>query len=120
MSNNYQQTWETYVAAWKAETENEKRALFGKSLASNCQYQDPLMTATGWDELVAYMQSFHQQIPGGHFVTKTFSCHNNKSIATWEMRNGDDVMLGDGISYGEYNEQGILVAMTGFFETPEG
>ena len=120
MSANYQETWETYVASWKADTESEQRALFSQSLAPNCLYQDPLITASGWDELVTYMAGFHQQIPGGHFVTQTFSCHNNKSIATWEMRDENGVTLGDGVSYGEYNEQGVLVAMIGFFETPEG
>lgn len=120
MHTNYQETWETYVASWKAKTENDKRALFEKSLAPNCQYQDPLVTATGWDELVAYMLDFHQQIPGGHFVTTYFLGHNNKSIARWEMKNGDNIVLSDGISYGEYDEQGALVAMIGFFDPPQG
>lgn len=120
MNNTFEQTWETYVASWKAETEAEKRPLFQQALAPACNYNDPLANTTGYDELLAYMQQFQQQIPGGHFVTTHFMSHSNKSIATWQMKNGDGMILGDGISYGEYNENGLLTAMTGFFETPEG
>jgi hypothetical protein len=116
----FKATWDTYAAAWQAASSAEKRALFKKSLDPACQYHDPLIKTKGWDELEAYMRDFHRQIPGGHFVTSYFLAHSNKSIARWEMRNGKNVVLGEGISYGEYNENGNLVAMTGFFEPPQG
>ena len=118
MNNNLKHTWETYVASWKAATSAAKRTLFEKSLDSACGYNDPLVNIKGWDELEAYMLDFHRQVPGGHFVTTYFLAHNNKSIARWEMKNGDNFVLGDGISYGEYNKSGLLVSMTGFFELP--
>jgi hypothetical protein len=119
MSNNYRDTWETIVSSWKVASPAEKRALFEKCLDPECQYNDPLIKAKGWDELEAYMMDFHLQIPGGHFATTYFLAHNNKSIAKWEMRNGDNIVLGDGISYAEYNENGYLTSMTGFFEPPK-
>jgi len=119
MSQSFQKTWETYVSSWKADSLEEKTALFEASLDTNCHYRDPLSTAKGWDELAGYMNAFHQQIPGGHFVTTWFLAHNQRSIAKWEMRNAQEVVLGEGISYGEYNDQGKLLTMTGFFETPE-
>jgi len=119
-TNNAKEIWETYTASWKAVQAAEKRAIFEKCLDEKCQYNDPLVKTNGWEELAAYMLDFHQQIPGGHFVTHYFLAHSNKSIARWEMRNGDNVVLGDGISYGEYNQDGKLISMTGFFETPEG
>jgi len=119
MSNNAKDTWEIYASAWKAAEVTEKRALFEKCLDPNCQYNDPLIKTKGWDELLSYMLDFHQQIPGGHFVSTYFLAHSNKSIVRWEMRNGDNIVLGEGISYGEYNEHGKLTSMTGFFETPE-
>jgi len=118
MNNNFENTWELCVASWKAETEAEKRELFKRALADDCVYEDPTSTVIGWDELAQHMLGFHQQIPGGHFVTTSFMSHNNKSIACWELKNGDHITLGNGISYGEYNEQGLLTSMTGFFEAP--
>jgi hypothetical protein len=63
------------------------------------------------------MLEFQKQVPGGHFVTDSFATHHQKSIAKWTMRGVNAEKLGEGTSYGEYDEQGLLVAMTGFFET---
>ena len=120
MHNSCEDTWKIYTAAWKAAASTEKRVLFKQCLDPACQYHDPLIKTKGWDELEAYMLDFHRQIPGGHFVTTYFLAHSNKSIARWEMRNAENVKLGDGISYGEYNASGNLVSMTGFFEAPPG
>ncbi len=118
MQDVYRDIWETYAASWKAQTAVEKHALFERSLDPSCIYTDPVQQAHGWDALIAYMLDFHTQIPGGHFVTQYFLAHHGRSIAKWEMRNGDDMVVGEGISYGRYNAQGKLVDMTGFFETP--
>jgi len=118
MSKEFEKMWENYTASWKSETSTGKRELFETCLDSECVYNDPLTKTKGWDDLVEYMLDFHKQVPGGHFVTKYFLAHNNQSIARWDMKNADNVILGEGISYGKYNERGKLVSMTGFFETP--
>lgn len=119
MEHNFKEIWETYSSSWKAETAEEKRALFEQCLDPANIYTDPLATATTWDDFIEYMLDFHQQIPGGHFVTTYFQAHNNKSIARWEMKNGDGVVMGDGISYAEYNAEGKITSETGFFESPQ-
>ncbi|MEQ1515409.1 MAG: nuclear transport factor 2 family protein [Usitatibacteraceae bacterium] len=111
-------TWETYANAWKVTTAQEKTQALKQSVAPACVYQDPITVTKGYDELVAYMLAFHQQIPDGHFVTTYFLAHHDVSIAKWNMVSGDGTIIGDGASYGRYNEEGALVAMTGFFETP--
>jgi SnoaL-like domain len=118
MNQDKRSTWETYANAWKATTVQEKAHALKQSVAPKCVYQDPLAIANGHDELIAYMLGFHQQVPGGHFVTTYFLGHHDVSIAKWNMVNGEGAVIGDGVSYGRYNEQGALVAMTGFFETP--
>ena len=117
MSKHYEEIWERYVSSWKAEGTEAKRALYEGCLAPSCVYTDPLTQAEGWEALTDYMLDFHRQIPGGHFVTEYFLAHHGKSIARWKMKNGDGVTLGDGISYGEYDDQDRLVRMTGFFQT---
>ena len=117
---DFERTWQQYTSSWKANSETERRALYEASLAGECLYLDPLVRAEGWNELSGYMDDFHDQVPGGHFVTTYFLAHNHKSIAKWEMRSGDDAVLSEGVSFGEYNSEGKLVSMTGFFETPEG
>ncbi len=110
--------WEIYVASWRATSPTERHALFAKSLTPDCEYRDPLAVTKGWEALEAYMNQFHQQVPGGHFLTTKFSSHNNRSLATWNMCDAGGQVIGEGASYGQYNADGQLVAMTGFFETP--
>lgn len=118
--SEHEKIWETYVASWRATCPDEKRAAYARSLSPECVYTDPLMQARGWDELLAYMQSFHEQLPGAHFVTKEFEAHHDRSLAKWEMRDANEKVLGEGVSYGEYAPDGKLRSMTGFFDTPEG
>ncbi len=120
MSDDYESTWECYTSSWRAKTAAEKRSLYERCLDPACRYTDPLISTKGWDELAAYMLAFHEQVPGGHFETTWFVAHNRKSGARWNMLGGDGTLLGNGVSFGEYDEAGKLVAMTGFYETPGG
>jgi hypothetical protein len=95
----------------------EKRALFSTCLAPECTYTDPLHVAEGWEALLAYMIELQKQVPGAHFVTEHFATHHQRSIAEWKMLSADAVQIGKGTSYAEYDANGLLVAMTGFFET---
>lgn len=118
MTYDLQRTWETYTSSWKAESSLAKRDIFDKCLDPACTYTDPNAQASSWDQLLSYMVEFHQQVPGGHFVTTYFLAYNNQSIAKWNMKTGDDKIIGEGISYCKYNANGKLVEITGFFETP--
>jgi hypothetical protein len=118
MHNELKEVWERYVGSWKTSSAAEKQRIFATCLAPTCVYTDPLIQARGWDELGQYMASFHEQIPGGHFVTEQFFTHHGRSVARWKMLSGEGLPLGEGISYAEYDEQQRLTAMTGFFETP--
>lgn len=115
MTDNLKNTWESYMLAWNTENLAGKRSLFEKSLAPACRYTDPLRKTEGWDELQAYMRDFHAQMPGCCFKTYYFLDHHQKSIAKWQLKNNDGTVLSEGISYGEYNADGLLIAMS-FFE----
>src|SRR4051812_32753598 len=101
MNNELRDVWERYVATWKAASVAEKREIFPTCLAPACVYTDPLTQAKGWDELVSYMLGFHEQLPGGYFVTEQFLSHGRRSVARWKMRNGAGASVGEGISYAE-------------------
>lgn len=116
--NDLKKTWDAYASSWKAETPESKRTLFTEALAEDCTYTDPVTVREGWNELIEYMLEFHQQVPGGHFVTTRFWAHHGRSVAIWEMRDGSGNKLSDGVSHGQYNHNGQLVTMTGFFDLP--
>ena len=117
MDHAMQTTWETYVASWKATKPAEKQALFAASLDERCTYTDPLGMASGWDALAQTMQGFHQQLPGAYFKTERFMSHNQHCMAQWKMVGADGAVLGEGVSFGQFNDQGKLLTMTGFYET---
>ncbi|MGE0315722.1 MAG: nuclear transport factor 2 family protein [Lautropia sp.] len=110
--------WETYASAWKAESAEAKSAMLANSVAEDATYRDPLAECHGHQALTDYMLAFHAQVPGGHFRTTYFLAHHDRSIARWDMVDGQGHKIGDGVSYGEYAPDGRLVAMTGFFEPP--
>ncbi len=114
---DYRARWEAYAAIWKLEGAAAKRAACADALHPDCLYTDPLTQRLGWDDLVAYMVDFHQQVPGGHFVTQYFNVHHGRSIVRWNMVAGDGTLLQEGISHGEYGDDGRLRSMTGFFES---
>ena len=111
-------TWEAYANAWREPTARGKEAALAESVSPASIYRDPLIQAEGHPALVEAMLDFHRQMPGGYFETTYFLAHHDRSIARWNMRTGDGAVVGEGISYGEYDAHGKLVAMTGFFETP--
>ena len=118
MNNTKQITWETYTRAWREATPEAKAAALERSAAASCLYQDPLRVTKGHRELIDYMMDFHKQLPGGHFVTTYFLAHHESSIAKWNMVDGTGRIVGEGVSFGQYDSRGALVAMTGFFEAP--
>ena len=111
-------TWEQYASAWKVVGAEAKRRVLAESTHSDCTYTDPLEQLVGHDALIQYMITFHEQVPGGHFVTRHFQLHHHRCVAMWDMVDGSGAKLGDGVSFGEFAEDGKLRAMTGFFETP--
>ncbi len=116
MQNDIKTVWERYVGSWNATLATERQALFAECLAPNCVYRDPQTEARGWDELGAWMAAFQEQMPGTRFETVHFSVHHDRSIARWRMLSAAGVELGEGISYGEYDAERRLVAMSVFFD----
>lgn len=116
MTDDKQATWERYASAWRAPTAEGKQAALADTVEPTCTYRDPLAVAEGHRALIDYMLAFHQQVPGGHFVTTYFLAHHDRSIAKWDMRDASGAVIGHGVSYGEYSARGKLAAIAGFFD----
>lgn len=117
-TNDKREIWETYAAAWRVPSAEEKHSALARSMRSDATYRDPQTHCSGHDELVQAMLEFHRQVPGGHFQTSYFLSYDDRSIARWNMLGADGTVLGEGISYGEYAADGKLTKLTGFYETP--
>lgn len=113
------ETWETYAKSWAAASAQEKTEALRQACDPACIYRDPNAQVEGQPDLVRYQLGFHQQVPGGHFITHYFQEHHDRSIAKWNMYDANENLLGDGVSFGQYSPEGKLIAMTGFFEQPK-
>ena len=114
-----QQTWEHYVQAWNAASNDERFQHFQRALTPDAIYTDPLTLTINLNELSEYMSQFHEQFPGYFFETQHFLSHHQHSIARWEMKDSHGQTISKGISHGRYNDQGFLISATGFYDTPE-
>jgi hypothetical protein len=117
-TEQHRQTWEAYTAAWQAPGAEAKALALRASVDAGCVYRDPLTHVEGHAALIDYMIDFHRQVPGGSFRTTSFRAHSARSVATWHMCDAAGTVIGEGISYGEYAPDGMLVAMNGFFDMP--
>ena len=113
-----QATWEAYTAIWRLDDPVAMKAACAKHLSPECRYLDPLTDRRGWDAIVEYVGEFHQQVPGGHFVTTAAFVHHGELLAHWNMVAGDGTVLDRGTSHATFTEDGRLATLSGFFEVP--
>ena len=110
--------WDKYVNAW-SETDREKRnAIFDDIINESSTYTDPLteQPLAGHDALHAYIEQSQEMFPGVHFKIKQVIFHHGKSLAHWDMCDGNENVIAPGNSYIEYDDNGKLTREVGFFE----
>lgn len=110
--------WETYSLAWSELDEGKRLELFEKSVSPHCDYADPLIQMGGYRALSGYMAELQKNVPGIKFVTTAFKTHHDKSLAQWNMVDGNGNLLAPGISALTHSVDGRLVEMSGFFDPP--
>ncbi len=120
MKNNTNlNTLEAYSKALSMADESDRQKLFELSLSPDCIYTDPLVQTKGYAQLSAYISELHKNIPDVAFVITNFKFHHDRSLAHWNMVDGNDNLIFEGASYGLYGVDGRLTQMTGFFEPPQ-
>lgn len=115
---DFREIWESYADLWKTEDEDHKRQKLSKILTGDFRYTDPRSETIGHDALINVILDFNNTVPGAYFSTTRFMTHNNRSVATWEMKSVNAETLGSGISYAEYDQSGKLMAISGFYDLP--
>lgn len=119
-SNSPKNTWDTYTKSWSEMDTSMRLQLFEQCLSPDCVYTDPMIQATGYDQLAGYMSELQKNVPGVRFVTTDFKSHHDRSLTHWNMVDDHGNVLSQGASYGIYGADGRLKQMTGFFDPPSG
>jgi hypothetical protein len=115
-----QNIWETYTNSWPEVNESKRLQLFERALSPDCIYTDPLIQTIGYEQLSRYMSELQNNVLGVKFATTDFKNHHDRSLAHWNMLDGEGNCLTQGASYGLYGSDGRLTQMSGFFDPPAG
>ncbi|MGB7816636.1 MAG: nuclear transport factor 2 family protein [Methylotenera sp.] len=118
-SNSQKHTWKIYSLSWSEVDVSKRLQLFEQSLSPDCVYTDPLIQTSGYVQLSDYMTELQKNVPGVKFIITDFESHHDRSLAHWNMVDGNGNLFIQGASYGLYGVDGRLTQMTGFYEPPK-
>jgi hypothetical protein len=112
-------TVDTYLAMWN-ETDAERRAeLIRAAWTDDARYADPLLEASGHDELRAMVDSVQAQFPGQQFCRTTgVDAHHHHVRFGWQLEAPDGTVTVAGIDVGTVARDGRLQSVVGFFGDP--
>jgi hypothetical protein len=113
-------TWNIYQSAWGPIDETERRRLLEQSVALDCVYADPVSQVHGREALMARISQSQLKFPGAHFKNDSFLVHHEQGLFRWTMYNGLGQVFVKGESFSRFDDDGLLVQATGFFEVPPG
>jgi hypothetical protein len=119
-NHSHKNTWETYSQAWSEIDTSKRLQLFEQCLSPICEYSNPIILSTGYEQLSGYMSELQKNVPEVRFVISDFKNHHDRSLTHWNMVDGKGNILAQGASYGLYGADGRLVQMSGFFDPPTG
>ena len=109
---------EHYFAAWAAETEEERRSHLEAGWATDGTYTDPTADVHGREALVQHIGAFASSPQAKNFSIEQSSgidVHHKVMRFAWEMRNAEGKVLTPGMDYGEFNDDGKITKIVGFF-----
>lgn len=111
----YRQTWETYTRSWSEVDSAQRRRLLEQAVNPQCVYTDPHIEAQGHTALSDYMSEFQKNFRDSAFVVTDYSEHHRQSLAAWNLVDGRGAVLAHGTSFAAYDDNGLLLKMSGFF-----
>ena len=111
-----QQLWEMYQHAWAPVSDGERAELLRKSVAEEVVFTSPAGEGEGLPSLQRHVAEFQQQFPGASFRTDSIVQHHGQMLAAWVMLSDAGAELLQGNSYARWNEQGLLMQLSGFWK----
>ncbi|MCZ6639998.1 MAG: nuclear transport factor 2 family protein [Gammaproteobacteria bacterium] len=112
------QSLQTYFQAWNEPVVDKRDALLKNCWADNAEYTDPGTHAKGRAALSMEIGNFlsNEQLKGFSIVqASNIDVHHRVFRFQWEMRDSDGNAVTPGMDYGEYDDQGRITKIVGFF-----
>lgn len=89
MSEGRVKTYEQYLSAWSAITDDERAERLRGSLSPNVVFLNPTKTRRGLVEVAEQCASFQKRTPGGSFVADEMLAFETHGIVKWRLLDKD-------------------------------
>ncbi len=116
--NQYTELIERYFAAWNETDATQRRGIIARTWTDAASYIDPLMQATGHENLDAMIAGVQTQFPGYRFHQLVLvDAFQDRLRFSWELiAPGGDIVI-TGTDFGIVAPDGRLQTMTGFLDS---
>ena len=114
-SDNLEQHWNTYLAAFHATDEKERERLLEQCVSKGVVFTNPGGEGKSRASLSAHIGKFHKMMPGARFSTDNIFIHHGELLAVWSMRKQDGARAQAGYNFVRPDEDGLFSYMAGFF-----
>ena len=107
-----------YFQAWAESDEAARRALLEQAWADDGTYTDPSAHVEGREALVQHIGDFksNEQFKGFRIEQSTgIDIHHQSFRFGWEMKDPSGNVVTPGIDYGEFDREGRITKIVGFF-----
>jgi len=104
-------TYDTYLSAWAAIPDAERRRLLRESVSEDVVFTNPMQARTGIDGMVAHLEAFQQRSPNGKYVALGILGWDNHAIATWQFVDADGTRGFTGYDVVSFDGQGRIATI---------
>jgi hypothetical protein len=101
-------TYDTYLAAWNAVPDEERRRLLHDSVTDEVVFANPMQTRIGLDDVVRHLEAFQQRAPNAWFVSVAMLGWENNALATWQFMDAEGKPGFTGYDVLHFNDQGRI------------
>ena len=110
------ETIDAYCGAWNEQNAEARSVLLRRSVTSDIIYVDPAVRITGITALVRHIDSVFARYPNSRIVrTSAIDYHHTWARFAWKKVLADGNSLPDGVDIVEFEEDGRLRRVIGFF-----
>jgi hypothetical protein len=116
---NPDETIRAYGAAWMEVDEAARRRLLQSAWSEDAVYQDPTASVVGREALIRHIAAFHKRLPGTTIIFASgVDHHHGKFHFLWKMIGPDRQVTAEGRDFGEFDADGRICRIVGFFGPP--
>ena len=108
MIDNKAQTYELYLAAWSAVTDEERARMLRDSLAEDVVFSNPQQIRHGISEVIEHLEAFQNRSPGGSFRMNNMVGWADHGLAEWQLLDGEGKAGFSGYDVVSFDEGGLI------------